>query len=87
MSLFTSSMFDSIKNALTNDKASTGLGDILRLEKNKMYTLRLLPNLKAPDKTFFHYYSHAWESFATGQYINCLSPTTFGERDPIGEDQ
>ncbi|MEE9572562.1 MAG: hypothetical protein V3W20_05920, partial [Candidatus Neomarinimicrobiota bacterium] len=36
-------------------------------------------------KTFFHYYTHGWTSFATGQYINQISPQTWGERDPIGE--
>jgi hypothetical protein len=87
MSTFTSSMFDSIKDALSQDKQKSGSGfaDIMRTEKGKMYTVRLLPNVKDPKKTFFHYYSHAWESFQTGQYFSVLSPTTFGERDPIGE--
>jgi len=44
-----------------------------------------LPNVKDATKTFFHYYSHGWTSFATGQYLNHISPQTWGERDPIGE--
>ena len=36
---------------------------------------------------FFHYYNHGWNSFATGQYVQTLSPQTFGERDPIAEER
>ena len=87
MSMFTSSMFESIKDALSNDNQSSDQAwrEIMKTEKGKMYTVRLLPNTKDPAKTFFHYYSHAWESFQTGQFINLLSPQTFQERDPIGE--
>ena len=85
--MFTSSMFESIKDALSNDNQSSDQAwrEIMKTEKGKMYTVRLLPNTKDPAKTFFHYYSHAWESFQTGQFINLLSPQTFQERDPIGE--
>jgi hypothetical protein len=41
--------------------------------------------VKEPSKTFFHYFAHAWESFATGQYISNISPQTWGEKDPIAE--
>lgn len=87
MSMFTSSMFESIKSALSTDSQSSqdGWKNIMKLQKGQMYTVRLLPNVKDPSKTFFHYYSHAWESFTTGQFINLLSPTTFGDRDPIAE--
>jgi hypothetical protein len=85
--MFTSSMFESIKDALSNDNQSSDQAwrEIMKTEKGKMYTVRLLPNVKDPKNTFFHYYSHAWESFQTGQFINLLSPQTFQERDPIGE--
>ena len=87
MSMFTNSMFESIKEALVNDKQTNNEAwrQIMRTEKGKMYTVRLLPNVSNPKNTFFHYYSHAWESFQTGQFINAFSPTTFQERDPIGE--
>ena len=85
--MFTNSMFESIKDALANDKqaANEGWREIMKTEKGKMYTVRLLPNVENPKNTFFHYYSHAWESFQTGQFINAFSPTTFQERDPIAE--
>lgn len=88
MSMFNSSMFDTIKDALNNEgkpAQSSGVSDILRFEKNNTYTVRLLPNVDDPSKTFFHYFVHGWESFATGQYISFVSPQTFNERDPIAE--
>ena len=86
--MFNSSMFDTIKDALskeTSGSRSSGISDILRFEKGNTFTVRLLPNIQDPGKTFFHYFVHGWESFATGQYISFTSPTTFDERDPIGE--
>lgn len=84
--MFTQSMFDNLKTALEkNTSGGSSYKDIMKFEKNKTYTVRLLPNIKDATKTFFHYYSYAWESFSTGQYITNVSPTTFGERDPIGE--
>jgi len=79
-------MFESIKTALAkNTNTSSRNKDILKLEVGNTYTVRLLPNLKDPAKTFFHYYTFGWTSFATGQYVAAISPTTFGERDPIAE--
>jgi len=79
-------MFASIKDALQKDnKPASAMTDILRLTKGNSYVVRLVPNVTNPEKTFFHFYSHGWESFATGQYISAVSPQTFGERDPIAE--
>jgi len=87
--MFTSSMFQSIKNALAKDDTNSGSSyrDILKLETNKTYTVRLLPNVANPAKTFFHYFEHGWTSFATGQYVRALSLQTFGDRDPINEER
>lgn len=85
MSTFTTSMFDSIKLALNKQAKSGGIGDILKTTPGNTYEVRLLPCVKNPDKTFFHYFSHGWTSFATGQYVTALSPQTWGERDPISE--
>lgn len=85
MSTFTTTMFDSIKQALNNQTKTGGLGDILKTTPGNTYEVRLLPCIKNPNKTFFHYYSHGWTSFATGQYVTALSPQTWGERDPISE--
>jgi len=87
MSMFNNSMFDSIKDALNKQTTGSrsGISDIIRCEKGNSYTLRLLPNIEDPSKTFFHYFVHGWESLATGQYISFVSPQTFDERDPIAE--
>jgi hypothetical protein len=85
MNKFTPSMFESIKSALQKNSTQTSYKDILRVEPGNNYTVRLLPNVKDPSKTFFHYYSVGWTSFATGQYITYVSPSTFGERDPVLE--
>ena len=85
---FTSSMFDSIKSALTksNESTNTKFKDYLKTEPGNTYTVRLLPNVKDPNKSFLHYYSYAWNSFADGKLINVISPTTWGQRDPIAEE-
>ena len=44
-----------------------------------------MPNVDDPENTFFHYYSHSWESFSTGQFLSHVSPNTWNERDPISE--
>jgi hypothetical protein len=82
-------MFDSIKSALAadNESSKSGIADILKTEVGNTYTVRLLPFGKDPKKTFFHFYQHGWNSFATGQYTSALSLQTFGERDPIAEER
>lgn len=81
-------MFDSIKSALTksNEGTNTKFKDYLKTEPGNTYTVRLLPNVKDPNKSFLHYYSYAWNSFADGKLINVISPTTWGQRDPIAEE-
>jgi hypothetical protein len=78
-------LFDSIKDSMEKTTGQSNRGQFLRTEVGNTYTVRLIPNVKDPAKTFFHYYTHGWTSFATGQYINQISPNTWGERDPIAE--
>lgn len=82
-------MFDSIKSALNNQqqKQNTGTRDIITLEKGNTYVVRLLPNIKDPDKTWFKYATFGWNSFATGAYVSAISPSSWGERDPIAEER
>ncbi len=90
MSSFNTSMFQSIKAALSKneEKSSGGMyNEILKTTPGNTYTLRLLPFAKDPSKTFFHYFVHGWNSFATGQYVQAVSPQTFNERDPISEER
>lgn len=87
---FTSSMFQSIKDALTKDDSKSGNSsyrDILKTEIGKTYTVRLLPYVPNPAKTFFRYFVQGWTSFSTGKYIQEVSLQTFGERDPISEER
>ena len=82
-------MFQSIKDALasSDSKGSATFNEIMQTKVGNTFTVRLLPFAKDPSKTFFHYYNHGWNSFATGQYVQTLSPQTFGERDPIAEER
>ena len=84
---FSNDMFAQIKGALSQhtQQTNTKYKDILKLSVGNIYTVRLIPNVVDPSKTFFHYFTHAWESFATGQYISNVSPQTWGDRDPIAE--
>lgn len=83
-SSLTTPMFERIKAALQNKGQGTSK-DILKLEIGKSYVVRLLPNLKSPEDTIYHYYHHTWNSLTTGQLISVVSPQTWGERDPISE--
>jgi hypothetical protein len=89
MSAFKTSMFQSIKDALasSDNKGSATFNEIMQTRPGNTYTVRLLPYAKDPGKTFFHYYNHGWVSYATGQYVQTLSPQTFGDRDPIAEER
>jgi hypothetical protein len=78
-------MFESIKTALQKTPSASLTQNILKLEVGNNYVVRLLPNCKNPEKTFFHYYTVGWTSYSSGQYISALSPTTYNERDPIIE--
>ena len=82
------SMFDSIRDAINKQqKQGTGSRDIMKFEKGNTYVLRLLPNLADPEKTWFKYQTFSWNSFATGQYMQTISPLSWGERDPIAEER
>ena len=87
MNTFTNSMFKVIQSSLTDNQSSgpSKFNEFLKLKPGNTTVVRLVPNTKSPEKTFFHYYSHSWESFSTGRFTSVISPQTFGERDPISE--
>ena len=89
MSSFNMSMFESIKGALadSNNSNQSNYTEILQCRPGNTYTVRLLPFTKSPKDTFYHYYNMGWLSFATGQFVQALSPQTYGERDPIAEER
>ena len=79
-------MFATIKDALNKPtQTNNTTSNIMRLKTGNTYTVRIVPYVKDPSKTFFHYYSHGWVSEATGQFQSSISPQTWGERDPIAE--
>lgn len=80
-------MFESIRGALSKSTqaSNNSTSNIMRLRPGNTYVVRLVPYVKDPSKTFFHYYSHGWVSEATGQYQSAISPQTWGDRDPIAE--
>ena len=86
MTMINNNIFQSIKSALAQNTTESGLGNILKTEVGNTYTVRLLP-AKDPKNTFFHFYTHGWNSYATGKYVAATSPQTFGERDPISEER
>lgn len=81
--------FESIKAALNNKQTGGNRSkDTLKLEANeKPYTIRLIPNISDPAKTFLHYYSFSWLNPVSNKRVFTISPTTFGERDPIAEER
>ena len=80
-----SSLFTSIKKSLESPKRESRYRDIIKMDVDKTYVVRLLPNIKDPEKTFLHYFTQGWTSFATGQRIIETSPQSWGQRCPIAE--
>lgn len=82
---YTSSLFDSIKGSLAKKEQESGFSDFLKTEMGKTYVVRLLPNIENPERTFFHYYHHLWDSILDGKKTSVLCPATYEERCPIDE--
>jgi hypothetical protein len=84
-------MFQSIKDALQKTESSPSstaiYNEVLKFKAGNTYVLRLIPNVKKPEETFFHHYVHGWTSFSTGQYVSALSLQTYEKRDPIAENR
>ena len=84
---YSTSLFNSIKDALTKKSSSSdgNFKDFLKLEIGKTYLVRLVPNLAHPERTLYHYYHHLWNSTLTRELVSVLCPTTVKERCPIDE--
>ena len=88
MSKYTTSLFESIKDALNKNNNTTtesSFKDFMKLEIDKTYIVRLVPLITNPERTFFHYYSHTWKSASTNNIVSVLCPNTYGEKCPIDE--
>jgi hypothetical protein len=84
---YSNNLFESIKDAFnkkTNGE-NAAYKDFLKLEAGNTYVVRLVPNIKNPDRTIFHYFHHIWKSINNGQYVSVLCPNTYGESCPIDE--
>lgn len=77
-------VFQSIKQALENNTQKRTNGN-LKFEADKTYIVRFLPYLPDPAKSIFKFGQQGWTSRSSGQYVSAISPTTFGQRDPISE--
>ncbi len=86
---FATSMFESIRESLkhSDKKGNQSFRDILKFEVGKTYLVRIVPNTKDPELTFFHYFNHSWNSMATGQFVTALCPSTYGESCPIDQER
>lgn len=88
MSKYTTSLFESIKDAInknSNTSTESSFKDFMKLEIDKTYVVRLIPLVSNPERTFFHYFSHIWKSVSTNNIVSVLCPNTYGEKCPIDE--
>lgn len=88
MSKYTTSLFESIKEAINKNNNTTtesSFKDFMKLEIDKTYIVRLVPLVTNPERTFFHYYSHTWKSVSTNNIVSVLCPNSYGEKCPIDE--
>jgi hypothetical protein len=86
---YNSDKFNSIREALRNDTASSGnglFGEILKPKIGNTYTLRLLPQKEDGKTPWFEYEQHSWDSLKTGEFISVLSLRTFKQTDPIASE-
>jgi|GEM_PF-3437983 len=84
---FSASMFDTLKDTMSEQRSSGNFKDILKTEIGNNYLVRLIPNVNDISKTIYHYFNHGWKSLATGQFVSCVCPTTVGQRCPICEER
>jgi hypothetical protein len=82
---YNSNIFDSLKDALSTKEVENGFKDFLKMEPDKTYIVRLLPNMADGKKTRFHYYQHVFPSVLSTKKISVLCPHTYGEKCPIDE--
>lgn len=86
MSKYNSSLFESIKDALNkNTSTESSFKDFLKMEIDKTYIVRLIPNVNNPERTLFHYYNHTWKSNLNNNIVSVLCPNTYGDKCPIDE--
>jgi hypothetical protein len=78
-------MFENLKQSLSKKGETNNdlYKHIIKLEPGNTYIVRLIPNTENVEKSFYRHIQYGWISYNTGKYISALSPTTWGESDPI----
>jgi hypothetical protein len=83
---YNSNIFDELKGALSSKEVTeNGFKDFLKMEPDKTYIVRLLPNLNDGKRTRFHYYQHVFPSVLSQKKISVLCPHTYDDKCPIDE--
>jgi hypothetical protein len=84
---YNASLFESLQEIINNKSANyeSGFKDFLKLETDKTYVVRLIPNVEDISKTWYHYAQHIWDSVVTGKKVSTLCPNTYKEKCPICE--
>lgn len=84
---YNASLFESLQEIINNKSANyeSSFKDFLKLETEKTYVVRLIPNVEDISKTWYHYAQHIWDSVVTGKKVSTLCPNTYNEKCPICE--
>jgi hypothetical protein len=83
---YNASLFDVLKEANNNkNNIESSFKDFLKMEKDKTYVVRLIPNVENINNSWFEYAQHIFKSNVTGKTISTLCPNTYKEKCPICE--
>jgi hypothetical protein len=83
---YNASLFDSLKEAFNNkNNTESSFKDFLKMETDKTYTVRLIPNVENINNSWFAYAQHIFKSGVTGKVVSTLCPNTYKEKCPICE--
>jgi len=83
---YNASLFDSLKEAFNNKtNMDSSFKDFMKMEPDKTYVVRLIPNVENINSSWFAYSQHIWKSAVTGKVISALCPNTYKEKCPICE--
>jgi hypothetical protein len=83
---YNASLFESLQEIITNkNNYDSAFKDFMKLEADKTYIVRLIPNVEDIAKTWYQYSQHIWDSAVTGKKVSTLCPNTYKEKCPICE--
>lgn len=83
---YNASLFDSLKEAFNNKTNNeSAFKDFLKMESDKTYIVRLIPNVENINNSWYAYSQHIFKSIVTGKTVSTLCPNTYKEKCPICE--